>query len=326
MKLSPVKLLPLYLLFAATLVAAPSRESKGRRALPPKWSETVRDVFFPNALEKLVGDRPDFGVATKLPGPAMPGPAAGTPGATGIPDGEAPAASGGFKWSRLISAETLEDEVKLLQMQVGKNITTPAKFKGGGFKEGRKQFTELALLFAIISQYDGDVRWKAVAGGVRDLMARAGFNCKVGTDASYNEAKLRMEDLDQLVQGGTLSPPAADPDAKWNKIADRSPLMLRLEIAQQQYLAPAVANAGAFRKSADDVRREAELMAAIGEAIGQEGYEFADDDTYLGYAHEMRDAALEIVGAVKSNDYDTARAASGKVEKACSNCHEGYRS
>ncbi len=170
-----------------------------------------------------------------------------------------------------------------------------------------------------------DAPWVG-AGKEGDLVARAGFNCKVGTDASYNEAKLRMEDLEQLVRGGSVSPPAANPDAKWDKIADRPPLMLRLETAQKEHLGPAMANAGAFRKSADAVLREAELIAAIGEVIGQEGFEFADDETYLGYAHQMRDAAREIVGAIKSNDYDTARAASGKLEKACNECHEGYRS
>ena len=111
----------------------------------------------------------------------------------------------GFAWSKLISSETLEDEVKSLQKQVSENVTTPAKFKGGGFKAGRKQFTELALLFGIIAQYDADVRWKDKAIGVRDLMGRAGQNCKVGTDASFAEAKLRKDDLEQLVQGASIN-------------------------------------------------------------------------------------------------------------------------
>jgi hypothetical protein len=226
----------------------------------------------------------------------------------------------------LISAETIEDEVKNLQKLVSEHVTTPAKFKGGGFKEGRKQFTELALLFAIISQYDGDVRWKDRAGGIRDLMARAGFNCKVGTDASYNEAKLRKEDLEQLVQGGGASAGEANPDAKWDKIADRPPLMQRMEECQQLHIAPATANSGEFSKNADVVLREAELLAAIAEAIQQEGFEFADDETYLEYAKQMRDAASEIVGAVKGKNCDAARAASGNIEKACTGCHEGFRS
>jgi hypothetical protein len=311
-------LLMVCLLVAGTIAAAPPQESKGRRALPPKWPKSVTDVFFPDAREKLVGERPDYRATVKLPdrSPSTPGANAGGSGAP---------AAGGFQWSKLISAETIEDEVKAIQAKVSASVTTPAKFKGGGFKEGRRQFTEVALLFAIIAKYDGDVRWKADAGGVRDLMARAGYNCKVGTDASYNEAKLRKDDLEQIVRGGTISVPEANLDAKWDEIADRPPLMQRLEESQQQHIAPATANSGEFSKQSDVVLREAELLAAIGEAIGQEGFEFADDETYVRYAHQLRDAALEIVGAVKARDYETARAASGKVEKACSGCHEDYR-
>jgi hypothetical protein len=319
MKFTPIALLMVGLLVAGAMAAAPSRESKGRRALPPKWPKSVADVFFPDAREKLVGERPNYSAAAKLPERVPLTPAASGRGS------DAPAADGSH-WSKWISAETLEDEVKALQLKISENVTTPAKFKGGGFKDGRRHFTELALLFAIISQYDGDVRWKSNAGGVRDLMARAGFNCKVGTDASYNEAKLRKDDLEQLVRGGSISAPDANPDAKWDKIADRPPLMQRLEEAQQQRIAPATANTGEFSKHADVVLREAELLAAIGEAISQEGFEFSDDETYVGYAHQMRDAALEIVGAVKGKDYESARAASGKIEKACSGCHEDYRS
>jgi hypothetical protein len=324
MKFTLQAFLLVFLLAAVAFAAGPTRESKGRRALPPKWPQSVTDVFFPDARDKLVGERPDYASTAKSTHRSLPTPGANASAGGG--GGEAPAGGSGFAWSKLISAETIEDEIKSLQTKVSENVTTPAKFKGGGFKEGRRQFTELAFLFAIISQYDGEVRWKNNAGGVRDLMARAGFNCKVGTDASYNEAKLRKEDLEQLVRGGSISAPDANPDAKWDKIADRPPLMQRMEEAQQQRIAPATANAGEFKKNADVILREAELLAAIGQTIGQEGFEFSDDETYLGYAHQMRDAALEIVGAVKGKDYETARAASGKIEKACSSCHEGYRS
>lgn len=306
------------LLLVGVLFAEPAKDSKGRRALPPDWPKSVTDVFFPDALEKLVGERPDYASTPKSPKSNTPAPAAGN-------GGNATPSAGGFQWSGLISAETIEDEMKALQGKVSENVTTPAKFKGGGFKEGRRQFTELALLFAIIAQYDGDVRWKDNAGGVRDLMARAGYNCKVGTDASYNEAKLRRDDLEQMVRGGRIEAPEANPDAKWDKIADRPPLMQRLEEAQQR-MAPAIANSGDFSKHADVLLREAELLAVIAEAISQEGFEFADDETYVDYAHQMRDAAIEIVGAVKGKDYQSARAAAGKIEKACSGCHEGYRS
>ena len=312
------------LLLAVALLSAASeaqsrRKAKVSRALPPEWPTTVSDVFLPDASEKLVGERPNYSSAATV--------AATSGGTAEVADGSSASGTGGsFSWSKLISRETIEDEIKALQKLVSQDVTTPAKFKGGGFKAGRRYFSELAFLFAIIAQYDTEVRWKDNAGGIRDLMARAGYNCKVGTDASYNEAKLRRDDLEQLIRGGRVDAPEPNPDAQWDKISDRSPLMQRMEEAQQQRIAPWTANSGEFSKNADSLLREAELLAAIAEAIQQEGFEYADDDTYLEYARQMRDAALEIVGAVKGRNYDAARAASGNIAKSCSGCHEGFRS
>lgn len=301
--------------------AAPA-DPRGNRAQPPKWPKSVQDVFFPDAREKLQGERPNYGTARSNVVHVTP-----TIPDTPVTAGDSPvSAEGGTKWSQMISAESIEDEIKTLQKLVSENVTTPAKFKGGGFKAGRRLFSELALLFAVIGQYDGEVRWKDVAPSIRESMARAGFNCKVGTDASYNESKLRRDDLEQLIQGGRPSLPSAEPNFTWDKVTNRPPLMQRLEEAQQQRIAAWTSNSSEFKANAEALLREAELVAAIGHAIGQDGFEFTDDDSYVEYAHQMRDAALEIVGAVKGKNYDAARTASGNIEKACTGCHEGYRS
>jgi hypothetical protein len=231
-----------------------------------------------------------------------------------------------FAWSNLISSDTLENEVKALQKEVSETVQTPAQFKGGGYKDGRRAFTELAVLFAIIAEYDGDVRWKQTATGLRDLVARAGFNCKVGTDGSFNEAKLRKDDLEKLVRGEPPQVERGDVAAKWDKVANRPPLMQRLEKCQQQGVAVWTADAAEFRKNADKLEREAELMAALGEVIQREGFEYFDDETYVGYAKQMRDGAHRVAEAVKQKNYEQARQASGDIAKACSSCHEGYRS
>jgi hypothetical protein len=200
-------------------------------------------------------------------------------------------------------------------------------FKGGGYKEARKSFSLLATLFGVIAEYDGPVRWKPQAPGIRDLMARAGFNCKVGTDGSYTEAKLRKSDLEDLVRGGTIKVPGgAEPKAKWGKVSDRPPLMQRMEQAHQQNLAVWTADAGEFKKNTDQILHEAQLLAMIAEVIQREGYEYSDDATYLGYARQMQAAALGVVEAAKEKNFEGARKATGQIGKACSKCHEGYRS
>ena len=57
-------------------------------------------------------------------------------------------------WSRVISAATLEDEIKLLKLNVDKTVTTPSSFAGRGHKPARLDFSLLAMLFAIVDQFD----------------------------------------------------------------------------------------------------------------------------------------------------------------------------
>jgi len=80
-----------------------------------------------------------------------------------------------------------------------------------------------------------------------------------------------------------------------------------------------------FSKNVEVVMHEAELVGAMATVLTKEGMSDADDETYSGFAKSMKEAASEIVDAAKSNNYDQARAAAGKIDKACSQCHEAYR-
>lgn len=298
---------------------------KGRpkpvRALPPQWSSEVLEAFVADAREKLVGERPAFAA-----GPVRPIAGQPTPGGN-PPDGDSGNLQGGFAWSKLISAEVIEDEIKALRLQVDQTVTTPGAFKGGGFKEARIEFSNLAVLFAIAGEYDGQVRWKEDAPALRNLFARAGFNCKVGTDASYNESKLRKQDLSDVIGGSQLSTlKPADRAAKWDQVANRPPMMTRMEEAFQKRLQPMLASEKEFKANVEKILHEAQLLAAWSEVIQREGFEYYDDETYLEYAKQLNAAASTISEAVKLNSYDKARAAAGDAAKACSQCHEGYRS
>ncbi len=309
---------------AVVLLLAPIVWAAGgpKRARPPRWSKRDSDVFFGDAREKLNGPRPSAGSGGGSS--AAPLASGGTPSATD--SAPTPSDGGTFAWSNLISSDTIEGEVKALQKEISETVQTPAQFKGGGYKDGRRQFTELAALLGIIAEYDGEVRWKSSASGLRDLVGRAGQNCKVGTDASFNEAKLRKEDIEKLVRGESPQVEKGDPKPKWDKVAGRPPLMQRLEKCQQQAIGVWTADQGEFKKNAEKLEREAEILAALAELIQREGYEYADDDTYLGYAKQMRDAGKTVAEAARNKNYDGARKASGDISKACSSCHEGYRS
>lgn len=293
----------------ALYAAAPAR-----RARPPKFGKSIRDAFFPDAREKLSGPRPAAASGK-------------TPVATAPSHDAAPAAAPAAKgWSKWIAAEVLEDEIKARQIALAAAVRNLNDFKGGDYQQARAELSMLAAMFAIVAEYDGRVRWQQQAAGMRDLIARAGLNCKVGTDASYKEAKARSDDLQILVRGGSLQLPAAAAEIDWSQVANRPPLMKRLEQAQKLTVAPLVANSAEFERHADRLAHEAQLIAALAEVISQEGYEFADDETYLEYARAMQTHALSVRDAALQQNYEEARKAAGELGKACSNCHEGFRS
>ena len=184
----------------------------------------------------------------------------------------------------------------------------------------------MAAAFAIVNEYDGDVRWKTQAGAARDLFAKAGYNSKAATEATFREAKARSDDLATLLRGETITAPAnVEPKNDWSKVSNLSPLMLRLEAAQRDRIAAATSSTGEFKKNAAQLANESEIVAAFAEAISRPGMDNADDDKFRSFAKTLQQSAIELREAVKSDNYDSARAAAGTMAKTCTNCHAEFR-
>jgi len=293
-----------------------------KRSRPPVWSVDVLDAFFPDARTALVGPRPDYGRvadAGTLPGAGKnPG---GSPAARPQPHGDVATAT----WSQFVDAETIETEIKRLAQAVTLGVTAPGPFKGGGYQACRRQFSVLAVLFAVSGEYDGSVRWQNAAPALRDAFARAAKNLKVGSDQTYSEAVARKQDLEALVRGERPQLGAAERKAAWGQVSDRPPLMQRMNAANQERLSKWLANEREFTNNREEVRHEAQIIAMLADVIGREGFENWDDETYAGYAKQLRTAAGEVSAAVGTNNYTQARQALDRASKACADCHEGYR-
>ena len=304
-------------LVAVAGLAAGTADLPARRARPPAaaWEKATAGAFFDDAFTRLQGPRPAFDAA------ARPGGAVVTAGG-----GSEPAApEGGFKWSALVSGDTLTDEIKEMQERVVPVVNTPSTFKGGGYNEAQQAFSVIALAFGLIAVHDEEVRWKKDAVTARDLFARAGVNCKVGTDQSFKESQVRVEDLQAMMDGNAPGgKPDREDDFRWSQVSGRPPMMKRLEAAEK-LLGAATASQGEFTKQLDAILHEAEMVAAMGEVIRQPDFEYHDDDSYLGHAASMRDAAVRIREACLKKDYETARAAVAEISKSCNDCHGEYR-
>lgn len=298
----------------ALIASGQGRQPAKRAKLPTFDSAKTNRIFFPDVFARLEGERPANPNAAIVQTPS-----GGAPANADVATGQS------YAWSKIISPVSIEDEIKSIKLATDKNITTPQDFAGRGYKEVRRDFSVLAMLFAIINEYDGDVRWTKDAAAARDIFARTASNAKAGNNNVYNESKKRKDDLQDLLNGAALAEKAVTEENDWTKIADRSPLMQRLETAQEKKLAAFTSSAESFSEDSENAMREAEIIAAIAETLTREGMDEAEDETYAGFANLMKRSALDVVAAVKSNNADQARAATGEIAKACSDCHDNYR-
>lgn len=168
---------------------------KVQRVKRPQFTERDWDgIYFENLFEQgLVGARP----APQI-GPAK--------GATvpGKGEAESAGAAGEFAWSSFIAGATIEDEVKAIQAQLAKDVTTPVKFKSE-YSKAHQSFSLLSMIFGVIREYDSDVRWKKFAPEAQISFERAAANSRVGTIQAYESCKRRNQDLTEMVRGG-ISP------------------------------------------------------------------------------------------------------------------------
>lgn len=278
------------------------------------------EIFFPDARSVLgPGAPPSADLAT------MPAPNANRPSPPPASVAESSVEAATTAWSSLISAETLEDEVKVLSQSLGDVTQTAGKFKSGGYQDARVQLSVLATLFGIIAEFDSDVRWKEVAAGMRDSLGRAGKNSKAGSDSTYQEARARSEELSDLVRGSAGDAGAPTERGDWSTVADRRPLMTRMEFGQRERLTPWTASQQEYERNKPELLREAELLTALSRVIQAEGYEYGDDTTYQEYARGLEAALQALTESLRASDFAGAQTAAGAANRSCDQCHADFR-
>lgn len=305
------------LVFVGGVAAAVAQGTDQPLAKPPKWPQDVLDIFFNDARQALVGQRPNYASQGGTP-------AAGGGGAPTVA-GRTAAEAQKFAWSGLIGPDTIETEIKRQAPALQPLVATPTGFKGGGYQECRDRFTLLATLFAVAANYDETVRWQDSAGGLAEMFGRAGSNCKVGTDQSFREAQLRAQDLAELVRGGRPAAPSPKPLEDWSEVTDRTPLMRRMEESLNGKISPNASDARTMARHAEDLQHEAELLAMMAEVLMRPGMSYAGDESYDSHAVGLRDAAVAFAKGVELENFDAAREALGNMSKSCTACHDEFR-
>jgi hypothetical protein len=306
-------------LVALTVVVAQQQDGpkkkirKVTRVARPSFDEPKNDVWFKDVFaEGLVGPRPDANMAQS----------AAVEVASADKSSDSGSSTAG--WSHLIDGATIEDEIKSLNQQLAKSVTTPVKFKTA-YNDVRQTMSLLSMAFAIIRDYDGEVRWKDHAGAAQAALAQAATNARSNADNSFNYCNARKFDLEDLVRGGSFAEVEKVPDElDWSEVIGRSETMVRLE-KSDTLLKEWTADEATFGKQKAKIISEAQWVAAIADIIAKEDMDDADVDEYVEFCVAMKDAAVNTVTAAKNDDFEAASKFANLVSQSCNNCHEEWR-
>jgi len=298
--------LAVVLVLSSTAYTA-GEEAPKLRAKPPRWSQEVRDVFFEDAREILVGARP---VAETARSQAITG-----------NNTNRNSQKTKLAWSTLIEAETLQTEIKRVVNGLAGAISTTGKFKAGGHQQCLQDFSLLSIWFGVIEEYDKQTRWQGDANAMRRYLEQVASLCAKATKQSHSAAKQAVESLTNLLRGQS---PEVGSSQEVQQV-DRAQLMLRMEQSVDEILAPAISSKKNFRRRSSKVVHESQLLAVMAKIIMADGYESTDEKEFSDYANQLGEASTALSEAAKEKNYEAARSATGQLTQSCSACHEEFR-
>jgi hypothetical protein len=306
-----------------------------------KWFGNVpMDAFFDNAYE-VASNQESIGgavVAVADAGgaqePAMTPAAAEGSDATAAPASDspkppmetttAPAAGGENSWATLITAATIDEEVKSIRNFLNENVHSVGTFNSSMLMIPPKA-AALGAVAGIVMEHPESISWKDDAKYVRDLAKK--MNSSVLQRGAKDQK--RIEELYDAVDAtlsrskpaGLEEPPESDSFAE---VAEMRLLMMRMEEAEKR-LKTEAGNESTMGEKKAMVAHEASMMAVMAKIVSMPAYGYGDDPKFTGYANEVLKASQDIKTAAESGDFAGYESALTRVSTTCSNCHSDYK-
>ena len=252
-------------------------------------------------------------------------PAAGKVEAATAAPAAAPAAAGGEAgWKDLISAEAIESEVKQIRLSINAGLQGVSQYNAH-YKDIQVDASVLAALAGIAIAHPDAVKWKEKAKFIRDLASDLEGKASGLGAKPFEESKKAFENIDQLLNGNDppdLGEAAAEVD--FSEVAKRSGLMKRMDRAYA-WMKSNISTEDAMKKEAEKIASEAAILATLAKVVGTNGYASADEEEYQGFVKRMLDANRDVVKAAQEGNFKAYGDANSKSQKACDECHVGYR-
>lgn len=297
-----------------------------KRRPPPKgFDKSVEEAFFKDvANEHGAGKFSDVFATSGRKGSAGNGPDV-------TPDQPGGAGNANSGWSKIISAETLENEIKAAINASAQHVESKTKWNTG-HRKIRMLYSSMAMCFGVIGEYDGTVKFQKEAGGFRDALAKSAANSKVNDERALIEAKKLLTELVEVRNGGSSTLKPSEEKGKPYGVSEVAEIMKRMQIAHApegedtKGIQRWTSDASRFKVAKSDLLHEAEMMAMLAKVLQDKvTFDLANNADFAKFAADIQTASQTIAAAAKSDNYESARTATGVIDKACAGCHSAYR-
>lgn len=289
-------------------------------AIPGGASGTMAEPATPPATPPA-----DTAMAEAQPKPAMPNEPSESAPAMAANDSASPAeASAGEGWAKWLPVEVLRNEIALVNNRLARNLLTSGSYNST-FEEISQDGWVLSALATIASQHPEEFSWKANALLLRDVSVNLAMAATARGRAAYQESGLAGEQITAILNNNSpagLEEP--DPEVSLEETADRASLMHRMESAQNR-LKELGGDQAALKTNAEEINREARVLAALARFTAEKDYGSAENADYQAAADSLAQAGLTLAESSAEEDLAAYQAALDQAATSCTNCHEKYR-
>lgn len=263
---------------------------------------------------------------TQTPAATNPPPTGGMGGGSAPPPEtttpEPAAAAGG--WEAHISADIVKNEINEIRSFMNQNLQSLGSYKRSMLMIPPRA-ASLAVMAGIAEQHPAEITWKDDAKYIRNLAGKMNAETLLPSKKVQGELQVLFENivstLDRSRPADLEEPPE---DQAFPDVAEMSHLMTRMEIAQKKLQTEASSEA-AFGSKQDMIRHEVSILGTMAHVATLEGYGYADDEEFLGYAKNVVDAARSARDALDTGDFGTYELSLSKISTNCQSCHSVYR-
>ncbi len=230
-----------------------------------------------------------------------------------------------FAWSRAVSDELLIDEIKRINIELNRNTRTKSSFDRYGSDQARANLTILAVIFRVISEWDGEIRFQADSRQISRFLTDEIRQMTAAN--SFEIARTVSAQLSDMVAGNHFAavqhPEPARED--WQRYVDRSELMIRLESAIETNVDGGLQSAASMKAQQHDLCREVNLATALFGAMCRPGALDAEDWRYVEYCKSAARQTIHLRSAIAGNRLEEARHSLENLRQSCVDCHDQFR-